>query len=164
MYIPGLIIILILLGVIAFAWFLYSYSWDKQSEVVEFLKKNNAALIEKNIRMNLDKTIFATYISNWNECDLFLFPEGIILRGQKDSSGLYMCAFLYFDKFSHPHSKGFRYYGKYKKPKVSNNELRYYMLLYNNERYSQSRGEMYMTFTLYPDEKTIEILKQKDLL
>jgi hypothetical protein len=163
----GPLVILFLFAGIVIMWFGFSYQWNKQEGLSLFLEKNSNALIEKGIPIVPDKPAFFLLQSDTSfnlgqECDLFLFPNGLILRGGKNFEDFHACAFLYFNELSHPHLKGFTYAAKYFRPTITNNVLRYKLNIRQGDFISG--GVTTEEFDLFPSEKTIEILRKNNLL
>ena len=159
----GPLIILALLGIIFLSWLYFSGQWDRQAELANFLKQNNDCLIEENIRVKAEMGGDTQYcITNWTVCDLFVFREGIVLRGRMNSNSFYDCAFIFTNKKGSSLFRGCAIEGEYKTPVINKNMLRFSLIL-SQVPFKFLRGTD-VRIDLFPNEKTIEILKQRNLL
>lgn len=163
--IAGLLLLLgLLIGIVLF-WFRFSTTWNKQVKLAKFLDKNPTALIERDVPIQANSSINykdGGVILTWEVCDLFIFPEGLILRGRKNSEGFYDCLFLYTKNPSRSILKTARVVGSYERPIIIKNILRYELNLI--ETWVTYFGGLHIEMDLFPNEKTIEILRKNNLL
>lgn len=91
---------LLLLGlcvIIALAFLIYSENWNRQEKLATRIRKN-ARLIERDVPIrfsNVSPFNDEYGLWHWKDVDLFLVPEGILIRGIQNSDGFYQYIFLY---------------------------------------------------------------------
>lgn len=159
--IPGLgLLLLVVIGIIIF-WFRFSANWEKEEQLEQFLKVNKNALVERNIPIHVQQDLMQPNFraSNWEICDLFLFPESLILRGRKNEADFHDCIFLYNQSRTKRIPKC-KMSGLYNTPAIVNGILYCEITLLET-------GQMYFAefpakFDLFLSQKTISILKKNN--
>lgn len=115
---------LLLLGlcvIIALAFLIYSENWNRQEKLATRIRKN-ARLIERDVPIrfsNVSPFNDEYGLWHWKDVDLFLVPEGILIRGIKNSDGFYQYLFLYRSRKSQSSYAGCHLSGRWVLPKVN---------------------------------------------
>jgi hypothetical protein len=153
----------LLIGIALF-WFRFSAKYDQQEKLSAFLKINIKSRLEKDMTIQVKRFSGKKDLSivKWEICDLYLFPEGIILSGDINPEGFYDCIFLSLNNPELSRIKGCKIRGKYSVPAIYENALRYEIFLAEfGLTYFVGRT---VQFDIFPGTRTIELLRQKGLL
>jgi hypothetical protein len=156
-------LLLVLIGIAAY-WLRFSAVWNKEEALKDFLEKNHSALLEMNVPVQLRNISQngGVSVTNWDVCDLFMFPQGIILRGRKNEKDFHDCIFLYNNLESRREIPRCKIRGIYDTPVAFKNVLSYELQLVEAGVVLFSAGPVKLD--LFPSEKTMEIMRKNNYL